>query len=272
MRIVGIGDNVVDRYESLGIMFPGGNALNVAVFARRAGADAAYIGAIGADAAGALILRSLQEEGVDISRLRVVNGPNAYADVAIVDGDRQFIKSSVGVSRFLPDELDQRLLDDCDLAHTSAYSGLEKWVREVRERLPISFDFSDQTDPDYVRELAPGLTCALFSGSGLTAEACEDLARWVTSLGTKIALVSRGEHGVVVCADNGELWTQAARPTEVVDTLGAGDAFLAAFLVAYLEGVPLREATARSAAAAAAACAYHGAFGRGGPISVTSLT
>src|SRR6266487_1275074 len=98
MRIVGIGDNVVDRYVSLGQMFPGGNALNVAVFARRAGAQTAYIGAVGTDTAGRLILQALQEEGVDVSHVRVVDGPTATADVALVDGDRQFVGSSVGVT------------------------------------------------------------------------------------------------------------------------------------------------------------------------------
>src|SRR5207302_5585498 len=109
MRIVGIGDNVVDRYVSLGQMFPGGNALNVAVFARRAGAEAAYIGAIGTDAAGHLIRQALRQEAVDASRLRVIDGPTAYADVAVVEGDRRFVGSSLGVSRFVPDAVDLAL-------------------------------------------------------------------------------------------------------------------------------------------------------------------
>lgn len=38
VSIVGFGDNVVDRYEHLGVMYPGGNAANVAVYARWLGA------------------------------------------------------------------------------------------------------------------------------------------------------------------------------------------------------------------------------------------
>ena len=37
MRVIGIGDNVVDRYTNRRIMFPGGNAVNVAAACR--GAD-----------------------------------------------------------------------------------------------------------------------------------------------------------------------------------------------------------------------------------------
>lgn len=34
MKVLGLGDNVVDKYENLGIMYPGGNSLNFAVFAK----------------------------------------------------------------------------------------------------------------------------------------------------------------------------------------------------------------------------------------------
>ncbi len=266
MRIVGIGDNVVDRYVSLGQMFPGGNALNVAVFARRAGAQTAYIGAVGTDTAGRLILQALQEEGVDVSHVRVVDGPTATADVALVDGDRQFVGSSVGVSQFEPDAADLAFLRGSDLMHTSIYSGLDSWVGVVGGQLPISFDFSDHIDPAYVRALASRLVCALFSGSRLAPEMAEDLARWTVSLGPKIALVTRGVHGVIACIE-GRCWTQPMYPVRAIDTLGAGDAFLATFLVAHLQGASPPEALARAAEAAAIACTYHGAFGRGGPIN-----
>lgn len=52
VSIVGFGDNVVDRYEHLGVMYPGGNAANVAVYARWLGAArAAYMGIFGTDEA-----------------------------------------------------------------------------------------------------------------------------------------------------------------------------------------------------------------------------
>jgi fructoselysine 6-kinase len=265
MRVVGIGDNVVDRYLSLGQMFPGGNALNVAVFARRAGAEAAYIGAIGTDAAGHLIRQALRQETVDASRLRVIDGPTAYADVAVVDGDRRFVGSSLGVSRFVPDAGDLALLRGADLIHSSTYSGLDEWVVTARAELPLSFDFSDRIDRAYVRRLAPGLVCALFSGPDLSPHEAETLVRWAVALGARTALVTRGAQGVIACLGD-RCWTQPARPVEVVDTLGAGDAFMATFLVAHLRGAAPPEALARAAAAAAAACSYHGAFGGGGPI------
>lgn len=42
MKVIGIGDNVCDKYIHLKTMFPGGQALNFAAYAGMLGADAAY--------------------------------------------------------------------------------------------------------------------------------------------------------------------------------------------------------------------------------------
>ena len=54
MRVIGIGDNVVDRYTNKRIMFPGGNAVNFAAYAAQCGADSAYLGVIADDKEGRL--------------------------------------------------------------------------------------------------------------------------------------------------------------------------------------------------------------------------
>ena len=71
MRIVGVGDNTVDKYLHLKMMFPGGNAVNVPVLARRYGHDASYIGWLGDDTYGHLILDALVAEGLDVVGLIV---------------------------------------------------------------------------------------------------------------------------------------------------------------------------------------------------------
>ena len=49
MRVIGIGDNVCDKYEHLRLMFPGGQAANFAVYAGMLGAESAYMGVFGRD-------------------------------------------------------------------------------------------------------------------------------------------------------------------------------------------------------------------------------
>ena len=61
--LLGIGDNVVDFYKDRGEFFPGGNALNVPVLAKRYGlARAGYIGLVGNDAEGAHVRAALERQ------------------------------------------------------------------------------------------------------------------------------------------------------------------------------------------------------------------
>jgi fructoselysine 6-kinase len=59
--ILGLGDNTIDTYVSSGEQFPGGNAVNVAVLARRLGARASYLGCWGDDEGGAILRAALLE-------------------------------------------------------------------------------------------------------------------------------------------------------------------------------------------------------------------
>ena len=87
VSILGFGDNVVDRYEHLGIMYPGGNAVNVAVYARRLGAArSAYMGIFGTDEAAEHVIGSLVDEGVELVRCRQELGENGASSVTVEAG------------------------------------------------------------------------------------------------------------------------------------------------------------------------------------------
>jgi len=142
IKIAAMGDNVVDCYLSLGRMFPGGNCLNVSVFARRFGATTAYIGAVGKDRAGNLILQALEAEGVDISRLRQLDGATAYCIIGHRDADRVFLSFDLGVSRFEPSEHDLKFLGGFSAVHIGQSSGLDQHVADAARHTLLSYDFS----------------------------------------------------------------------------------------------------------------------------------
>ena len=67
LKIIAIGDNVVDLYPADKKMFLGGHAANTAAFATMMGLDSAYLGTFGNDARGDFARRTLIELGVDLS-------------------------------------------------------------------------------------------------------------------------------------------------------------------------------------------------------------
>jgi fructoselysine 6-kinase len=266
MKLVGIGDNCVDCYAHTGMMYPGGNTVNVAVFARRSGAEAGYVGVVGDDPPGRCIGRALQAEGVDTRRLRTVAGPTAYATVDVVDGERVFGPNDLGVSVFTPTHDDHRYLAEFDLIHTGDCSFLEEHVAALADHGRVSFDFGIHREPAYVEALLPHLFAAEFSASDLGDDQVEDLVRWAHRRGPAYVLVTRGAGGALL-SDGRRTYRQPAVTTTVVDTLGAGDAFIAGTLVGLVRGRPFPETLAAAAVLAARACAEVGAFGHGEPIS-----
>jgi sugar/nucleoside kinase (ribokinase family) len=269
MRLLGVGDNVVDRYRDLGLMFPGGNALNVAVAAARAGARAAYLGVLGTDRAGEVVLAALRAEGLELDRLRIVEGPNAYADVQVVAGDRVFVGSGLGVSRFRLNEADLAYAATFDLVHTGDCSMLEDQVPALAERAPVSFDFSVHREPAYVEPLLPHVAIACFSCGDLDDEAALGFLAGVVSRGPRFALATRGAAPALL-HDGRRVWRQPVVATKVVDTLGAGDSFIGRFLVGVMSGEDPAASLLAAAHAAAKTCGHHGAFGYGSPFVSTA--
>ena len=142
IRIAAMGDNVVDCYISKKMMFPGGNCLNVSVFARRLGAVATYIGAIGRDPAGKALQGSLAAEGVLTDRLRVLPGSTAYCIIGHNGAERVFLRADLGVSMFQPDHGDLNYLKEFDVVHVGQSSGLDDFIDQIARSTRLSYDFS----------------------------------------------------------------------------------------------------------------------------------
>jgi fructoselysine 6-kinase len=235
MPVVSVGDNVVDRYPHLGRLYPGGNCVNVAVHVARSGVRAGYAGAVGADESGRGIRAARQREGVEVPRLRVEDGPTATADIELVDGDRVFVGSDKGVSVFEPDAGDLDYLEDFAVVHSSYCSGLEAHIPAFAARAPVSYDFADLRGADYAAPLLAYTTFASFSATDLSEAETERLVRWAHQQGARTVLATRGAGGAVLF-DGGRVYHQQAVETTVVDTLGAGDAFIARALIGRLDG------------------------------------
>jgi len=266
-----IGDNVVDLYCDTGVYYPGGNALNVAVLARRAGLAATdYMGIIGNDAPAAHVEASMRAEGLSTHLLRRVQGENGLARVSHdAAGDRVFLGSNRGgIRRKLMLRMDTDDLDEIGRAawvHSSCFSYIEPELPRIRAAArALSFDFSTQTDPAYLALVAPHLNLAFMSGSGLEMAALRDQAQAVLGFGAEAVCITRGDEGAY-WTDGAQEYLQPVVPTEVRDTMGAGDAFIAGYLAATIQDAAPPQALSHAAAIAARACTWPGAWGHPHP-------
>lgn len=263
-RILGIGDNVVDRYLYKNKMYPGGNAVNVPVLAARTGkAKAGYIGRLGTDDAGKHVLKSLKQENVDVSHVQVVEGPNAYANVALVDSDRTFIGGDAGVSTgIVLNDADFAFIQTWDQIHTSVYSKIEDNLPKLHALgLSISFDYSDHLSLEQAEDSLPYVDMAIFSGGDRKLEDLQALAQAAVQKGPSTVLITMGSRGSMLYQE-GRFYMQGIYKIEnVVDTMGAGDSFIARYLTGIFNGEGIRQSMENAAEFAAKNCLIPGTFG-----------
>lgn len=286
VSLIGIGDNVADKFLDRHILYPGGNAFNVSVFASRNGAKSAYLGIYGTDEIAAHNRATLAELGVDDSHSRQVPGENGCALVQTVDGDRIFVGSNKGgVAASTPWEFcaeDLAYIRGYDIIHTSINSYIDAELSLLAESgVPISYDFSTHWNAERSRQTGRDCSIAFLSCSHLDEMHTLQILRETLDGGYGIAVGTRGAEGSIACC-GGAVYRQAAIPVDVVDTMGAGDGYIAGFLVALCRQVSpavikagdfpepaIRSAMAAGAAFARNVCEVEGAFGFGLPFEAT---
>ena len=258
-----IGDNCVDRYlPPIGRDLAGGNALNVAAGLAAAGLPTAYVGAIGDDADGRLILAEGGAMGIDMSRVVVAPGHTGVTTITVTpDGERIFESEVLGTSgTFRPSDEATAFLATRTWVHATGPGHIVEALTAVAAAgVRVSYDVSQPPRTERFAALAPALEVAFLSAAGADGGDAAEMAREAVRRGARSAVVGRGKDGCLMLS-GGEIVEQAALPARVVDTLGAGDALIAGVIAALLEGAPPAAALARGAQAAAAACTQVGAW------------
>lgn len=279
IRVAAVGDNCMDCYDDLGKSFPGGNPVNVAVYICRLGGEASYTGAVGTDPSGRLMVEAIRQKGVDTSHVQVLEGNTAVSHVEIVEGDRVFGAYEEGVLadfKLRPEDIS--FLCGQDLVVTGIWGMIEGNLQELFGKVPIAFDFANKFASPIVDQALPYVSYAFFSydaesreefagryqSLGLAPKETEEeaLACFMEALqkkGPRVVVVTRGREGSLAW-DGGRLYRCGIVECEVVDTMGAGDSFIAGFLYSILQGRAVPEAMRAGAENSAVTLGYSGAW------------
>ena len=261
-RIACVGDNCVDYYDETKEAFPGGNPVNVAVYVKRLGGDSCYVGAIGSDDNGQLIWQSLTAKKVDVSHIKVYDGPTALSHVTMVNGDRVFGEYEEGVMQdFTLDSRDIDYLCDYDLVVSGLWGRTENYLSEISKRgVKIAFDCADRPFDEPALVALPSCDIAFFSDDHANDEELKKKILKVKSYGPKIVVATRGCIGSMAY-DGTKFYDCGIIECEhVVDTMGAGDSYIAGFLLSYLSDRSIEECMLDGAKNSAVTIAYNGAW------------
>jgi len=282
-----------DSHSSTWLALSAGGPMNSAVALGKLGRDTHFLGRISRDAFGRQLRQHILEANV---KLDLATESSQATSIAVVSLDEQGVASYTfhfnDTANFGWQVDDLPVLNSDDWLHIASLScvvspGAEvllDWMHDATAG--VSYDINVRptviTDPDaYWSKVQPWLRMvgrrggivkasdedinflakAAGSGAGESAADPVELAgRWVEQYGLGLAVITLGPGGGAAVEPGGNIARVPGFPTKVVDTVGAGDTFMAGFLDGHVKlQLGIEGSLERGAAAASIVCSRRGA-------------
>jgi len=251
-------------------VFPGGKGANQAAAAARAGAATRFLGSVGDDGNGAFLREHLQAAGVQVHGVRAGARPTGTAMILLTPDGENSIVVSPGANHAVdiamaeamaPVWLDAGVLVlNLEIPHETVRHVVARahaaGVRVLLNAAPAArLDAATLAacDPLVVNEYEAAIALGADGETDFDA-----LAAALRRAGARGVVITLGAAGALVADADGVDRIPAYR-VEVVDTTGAGDAFVGATACELARGVPLRDAVRFATAMSAIAVQRKGA-------------
>lgn len=236
----------------------GGAESTVALYLAERGHRTAWLSQVGDDALGRRMVASIAGAGVDTGAVRVLPGAptGVYFKDPGPEGTRVlYYRSGSAASRMDPSNLDAVRWDRTRVVHVSGITaGLSAgcralldavFVRAREHGVPVSFDVNHRPGVWSAQAAAPVLSALARRANLVFVGRDEAHTLWGTGSPAQVATVLDGAGRIVV--KDGDLGATelvpgvppvfvAAHEVDVVEPVGAGDAFAAGYLSAMLRG------------------------------------
>jgi ribokinase len=206
---------------------PGGKGANQAVAAGRLGASSRMIGAVGDDASGRLMLESLSGAGVNTSGVAVLDGDATGTALIVVDrdGENQIVVCPGANSRFSLEGVE--------------FGPEETVLCQLEVGLPVVLEAARRSTGFFVLNAAPAMDlpaellgrCDLVIVNETEYQLIPALAE------AKLVAVTYGKDGSAMFEHGRRVAEAPAAAVTVANTIGAGDAFCAALVLALRAGL-----------------------------------
>lgn len=281
--VVGVGLNATDtllvvrQFPAYGgkapfvreIRSPGGQVASAMVACVKLGLKTKYIGSVGDDDGGQILLQSLSESGIDVSHVQLRAGcPNQSAYIVIdqTTGERTILWQRPDCLKIVPEHIEPEQITCARLLHIDGHdtAAVEHAARIARQhQIPVTVDVDTiYRGFDRVLPYVDYLIASTNFPVEWTSERDPFLALELIQkeYGMRVAAMTLGPHGALALVGDKYIYS----PAFVVncrDTTGAGDVFHGAFCYAVVEGYSIEDALSFSNAMAALNCKELGAQG-----------
>ncbi len=245
----------------------GGTAATAAVALSRWGIELSFVGKVGDDERGDLIIRTVESEGVNTSAMVREAGKVSQLSFVIIEttsGVSHVYYTSGNVSPLRAEEVDDSQVDGADLLlvdgeYPNAQLALMKSAREKGTPVLLEANRNRQVAEECVPHadivVASERAASSFTGVGDLVGICEAMLE----KGPRRVVITMGDEGAVARDRGGEMVRVPVYDVPVVDRTGAGDIFLAAVALGCLKEWDVERLLRFANAAASLSCKGIGA-------------
>lgn len=250
-RLPKLGETLSGRNFSVNI---GGKGLNQAVAVSRLGGNARFIGAVGHDVNGAMLLKAMADNHVAFDGICTENATTGMAMITVVNGDNCILLHAGANACVTPGMLTEKktLIQDAAAVIFQLEIPLETVMlgAHLAHDAEVPVFLNPAPSAPLANDLYPLIDYLIpneheaFALSAIpadTEDGCRENIRFFREKGVKNVLITRGEMG---CAYNmgNEIRFCPAVKTQAVDTTSAGDTFVGALCVQLMQGKALPDA------------------------------
>jgi ribokinase len=248
----------------------GGNALNAATTFARQGMQTYFMGVVGTEPAGEVVMRTLDEEEIDTRYVRQSDAyRTSYSTVLLAPTGERTILTYHG-SKLLPDgsNITLEAVAEADWLYLSSVDSMELLEKIVSvaakhgTKVAINPSGRELAQADKLRSILDDVAVLLTNKEEMAqivdGKTTEELLRRAAHI-TETVVISDGPNGVL--ATDGKKLVKAGmyEDVKVISRLGAGDAFGSGFVAAFAQGKPLEEAVTFASANATSVVQHIGA-------------
>lgn len=261
-----IGDGGIDIYPKMGKHFPGGMALNSAYHAANGGARASIISAIGTDRQAGVISEFCDTNTISREMLSVIDGVTDSVEINLdQNGVPRYSNWNLGVlEEFRLNKTHEQFLRNQNAAIAVYLPELKHLFNAFSSmHLPNTLKVGDFTDlsehngDQYI--LRSYKNCFDIIALSIDDRVDERLESFLSFISTynKVGIALLGAQGSVVMS-KGKQYMCEAQSVPVVDTTGAGDAYLSTFIVSYLNKITTQKAMQKATSHASRVIGHYG--------------
>ena len=228
-KAIAMADNCIDVYYRMDRYYLTGNSIDFALNYKAQGGDVTEMTVLGNDVFADALVERLKQRDIPLRVLKRIDRPTGMAKMDLVDGDKKHLEFHGNAMEEI--ELsaeDMEFVKGFDIVYAERWAKAERYIAALRQPGQIwVYDFSKRLEQPSNDALLPYLDYAFFSYDK-DDDYIREFMRRTKAKGAGCVIAMLGEHGSLAY-DGQRFYHQAAENVPVVNTVGAGDSYIAAF-------------------------------------------